>query len=66
MNRALYVLAAVVAMALIPLAQSVDLLRPRHTGAIEAPVAAPPVTSTQDATTSAVDDLAAWPASAVR
>jgi hypothetical protein len=63
MKKAL-VIAGLVAMALIPLAQSFDLIRPRHTASVKGPAAAP--VSSQDPVATAFDDLAAWPAAAGR
>lgn len=65
MTRALYFFGGVVTMALIPLAQSVDLVRPWHAASIEVPAAASAQASTADPVATAVEDLAAWPAAAI-
>ena len=66
MNRALYFLGGVAVMALISLAQGVDLVRPRHASSIAATAAAPRSAPSQDPATSAADDLAAWPVATSR
>jgi hypothetical protein len=57
---------AVAMLSLMLLSQNADLQRPKYATATEAPAVAPAVVAMPELPSTALDDLAAWPAAALR